>query len=144
MPASPCISVCCFYATAAHSITDPKHCPRKPPRQEKVPVASSHPEISHLEVYFLHMSSAAGVHHNSMCAICYSAVAIFCPRMWQNTPWWLLQSQAKTAEAEGSATKPGYLLFIIQFPDWWVHKPAAKCCVLYCQQTNALNGRQGE
>lgn len=130
--------------SAAYSITGPKSCPRKPTWQEQAPVARA-AIITRLAVYYLHMSSAAVTHHNSsVCVISYRAAAISCPAPWQNTTWWLLQSQAKTAEAEGSATKPGYLLFIIQFPDWWLHKPAAKCCVLYCQQTNGLNGRQGE
>lgn len=109
------------------------------------PMSPAATVIIHLTVYYLHMSSTAVRHHNSsVCVISYCAAAISCSGPWQNTTWWLFQSQAKTAEAEGSATKPGCLLFIIQFPDWWFHKPAAKCCVLYCQQTNGLNGRQGE
>lgn len=115
------------------------------PQDENRPVSPAATIIIHLPVYYLHMSSTAVEHHNSGgCVISYRAAAISCSGPRQNTTWWLFQSQAKTAEAEGSATKPGSLLFIIQFPDWWFHKPAAKCCVLCCQQTNGLNGRQGE
>lgn len=115
------------------------------PHDESRSASPATTTMIHLLVYYLHMNSTAVQHHNSRgCVISYCAAAIPCSGPWQNTTWWLFQSQAKTAEAEGSATKPGYLLFIMQFPDWWVHKPAAKCCVLYCQQTNGLDGRQGE
>lgn len=127
---------------ATYSILGPRSCPKKPIWQEQAPVAAA-TVIIHLTVYYLHMSSAAVEHRNSsVCVISHRTAAISCSGPWQNTTWWLFQTQAKTAEAEGSATKPGYLLFIIQFPDWWFHKPAAKCCVLYCQQTNGLNGRR--
>ena len=133
-----------MWKITVYSIRGPRSCPRNP-QDENRPVLPAATIIIHLPVYYLHMSSTAVEHHNSGgCVISYRTAAISCSGPWQNTTWWLFQSQAKTAEAEGSATRPGSLLFIIQFPDWWLHKPAAKCCVLCCQQTNGLNGRQGE
>ena len=123
----------------------PKKLSKKNLYDKNRPMSPAATILIHLTVYYLHMSSAAVEHHNSkVCVISHCTTAISCSGLWQNTTWWLFQTPVKTAEAEGSATKPSYLLFIIQFPDWWFHKPAAKCCVLYCQQTNALNGRQGE
>lgn len=144
-PASRQSAACCLCGDRQPIPSQTRKAVQENPHDKKRPLSPAATIIIHLTVYYLHMSSAAVAHHNSsVCVISYRTAAISCPGPWQNTTWWLLQSRAKTAEAEGSATKPGYLLFIIQFPDWWFHKPAAKCCVLYCQQTNGLNGRQGE
>lgn len=140
----PCILACHFSVKAQPHIPSwaQEAVQESPWWQEQALVAAA-TVIIHLTVYYLHVSSAAVEHHNSsVCVISHCTAAVSCSGPWQNTTWWLFQTQAKTAEAEGSATKPGYLLFIIQFPDWWFHKPAAKCCVLYCQQTNGLNGRR--
>lgn len=137
--------LCRSYADQQHILSQSPKAVHGNSHDKKRPLWPAVTITIHMAVYYLHMSSAAVSYHNSsVCVISYRVTAISCPGPWQNTAWWLLQSQAKIAEAEGSATKPGYLLFIMQFPDWWFHKPAAKCCVLYCQQTNVLNGRQGE
>lgn len=128
---------------AAYSIAGPRSRPRKATWQAQALVASRHRHHSRAGGYLPGSARPRSTDLKRVCSETPPRSRLPLQPLTKHCMMTFAKS-SRTAEAEGSASRPGSLLFIIQFPDWWFHKPAAKCCVLYCQQTNGLNGRQGE